>query len=173
MAINFSECLHLNYCFQEYSFFELFKFSAANLSYSTATGIMILFFTVVLMTSFLFKALKHDMEKLIDNQSSLGLMDFELQKWKKRHLLVVQLVDLINDCFGMVILLIAGHGFISFIHYSFETVSYFQKGDNWMYYYLTVFLHEFLVLASAIFASHILQYEVIRYLQTVSKFPAS
>ena len=86
-----------------------------------AWSIQILFCILVRHATILFTGLNQHMEVILKgDDSSVALIAIKLETWRQNHVLICQLVDAINDCFGLVLLLSIGCYFISLIILSYE-----------------------------------------------------
>ena len=160
------------YFYQDQSFwngYTIFKKIITNMAYSSTLSILILFFVLVISASLLFEFLNQKIDMmllLLHNSSSTECALIELNKWKRHHWMVSQLVDRINDCFGMIVFLSVLRGFVSFISYAYSMAFASNKNDAfWELYYLIVFVNEFFHLWLAVYPPYFLQSEVMLYKQ--------
>lgn len=85
-----------------------------------AWSIQILFTVVVAHATILFSSLNQQMKTILSPDSPMMSIPIKLEKWRQNHVLVCQLVDCINDCFGLVLLLSITSYFINLIILSYK-----------------------------------------------------
>lgn len=113
----------------------------SNVTRTAVLNIFALFCVLVRCTSVVFEILNHRIEILtraasddVDHHQQYHLMlhnppnlfTARLEKWRRNHARACQLVDRINECFGIVLLVTVTNGFVSFITTSFELVRSLQ-----------------------------------------------
>lgn len=117
----------------------------SNITRTAALSVFALFCILLHYTSFIFQVLNRRIDDLAKieplsylailvvhhHQSSNGSPNiasfgYRIEKWRQDHAKVCRLVDSINECFGVVLLLIAMNGSVSFITTSFEIVRSLQ-----------------------------------------------
>ena len=92
--------------------FLLFIFS--NLP-SITWSIQILFLVLVSHTSLLFEDLNSQIVTILESSGPSGNIAKKLEMWRRKHVVVCELVDNINECFGIVLLISVGYYFVNFI----------------------------------------------------------
>ena len=99
-------------------------FSAAN--NASAMGV---FICLTWMTSMILQALARDIKLRTAELPSHSdiLMKTQLLKWRRHYGLICELVDQINHCFGLILLIFVAKQFIVCITYSFSILLDLQK----------------------------------------------
>ena len=95
---------------------------------SITWSIQILFCILVSYVSVMFDYLKDNFQTILKVRNAS-----QIETWRRNHVLVCQLVDNINDCFGVVLLISIGCYFVSFIVVFYELPFHlkgFLKGDS-------------------------------------------
>lgn len=92
-----------------------------------AWSIQILFCILIRYVTIVFASLNRQMEVILGGDDSVALIGVKLENWRQKHVLACQMVDCINDCFGLVLLLSVGCYFFSLIILSYELYYYFMK----------------------------------------------
>jgi len=82
---------------------------------SITWSIQILFCILVSYVSVMFDCLKDNFQTILKAPNAS-----QIETWRRNHVLVCQLVDNINDCFGVVLLISVGCYFVSSISASYE-----------------------------------------------------
>ena len=108
----------------------------ANFTRTAVLSVLMIFCILTRCTSFAFEVLNHRIEILsrMDEQhyqvvyQPPNLFTTRLEKWRVCHARACRLIDHINQCFGLVLLVTLTNGFVSFITTSFELVRSFQVG---------------------------------------------
>ena len=76
------------------------------------------FYVMTSTAALLFEELQTKMKEISvksnGNQSDFSQLAYQLDQWNKHHDLVCRLVDNIDDCFGLVLLITVGHIFITY-----------------------------------------------------------
>ena len=94
------------------------------------------FFAMTTVAALLFEELQTRIQEIStksnENKSDWSQLAYELDQWTGHHELVCRLVDTIDDCFGLVLLITIGHVFITFSTSSSELVRIPHpfSGDN-------------------------------------------
>lgn len=104
---------------------------------STATSIgsqlylssaIVLFLCIMRTASIIFKILVDEIESV--QNTLVGYDSLLVVKWKLKHVLICQLYDHINDCFGLALLVYIVKQFLNVINYVFYTVDTFNITFN-------------------------------------------
>ena len=129
----------------------------------TTVAILMWFFILVTTSSALFDELEDRFNMIIKIGLNCKTGAEELNRWRKHHALVCQLVTHINTSFGFVLVIAFSHGFVSFINnfYQFIVLSIQQNGglSNGVPS-LLVFIQETVFLSIFIITSNRLQSHV-------------
>ena len=100
-----------------YKKFISFSFQCAILvSWST----QILFNILIRHATIMFADLNKQIQDILSPNNSTRLISNKLETWRQNHVLVCQLVDNINQCFGLMLLISISCYFISFIVMSYQ-----------------------------------------------------
>lgn len=97
-------------------------------------SVWILFYIIILSVGQLFRYLNSTILQLGTiqlNNSTVDSMTYELERWRRRHALVCQLVEEVSSFFGVILLLSVTHSFVNFIVNTFEITNQrfnFQMG---------------------------------------------
>ncbi len=141
----------------------------SKISEVVSLSILVLFCVLVWATSHMFRYLNFKFAEFanscsssLDLLNSLDLVESELEKWRRHHSLVCQLVEQINSCFGIILLVGVIHSFVSFITDSFEITAIMALSSNksLQTHFLIRFSQHFLLLSLVCLGSHYLQSEV-------------
>ena len=145
--------------------------SISKLSETLSLSILVLFFILVWSTIYLFRFVNLNSVGLLtavtSSSSSSSSPSFvfsvsqKLENLRRFHVLICQLVDRINSCFGFILLVAMTHGFISFISDSFEITMAFSNHDTFQTRFLIRFCQHFALLFAVCYSSYRLQSEVI------------
>ena len=93
--------------------------------------------------------------------SSVGFVSSKLENWRRHYSLVCQLVDQMNSCFGIIILVTMAHSFVNFTTDSFEVVLAFISNKKTIQTrFLILLFKHFFLLSSVCLGSYLLQSEV-------------
>lgn len=91
---------------------------------------------------------------------SFNLIKTHLENWRRQHTLVCQLVDRINSCFGIILLVAMTHSFVSFISDTYEiALAYTNNSTLELRFFIRLFQH-FTLLTLVCLGSYLLQAEV-------------
>ena len=91
----------------------LWQFIYINLP-SITWSIQILFLVLVFLTSVLFEDLNSQIATILESSGPSGNIAKKLEIWRRKHVVICELVDNINDCFGIVLLISLGSYFVYF-----------------------------------------------------------
>ena len=87
-----------------------FAFRLVNWFRLTDLAILSVFFALILTASLLFTELDDRIEDILNSTNNKrSQISFKLNRWKRQHHLVCQLVDCINDTFGLIVLIQIGY----------------------------------------------------------------
>ena len=91
-------------------------------------SVHILFCVVVYDASVMFDTITKQIERIF-NEKSPSIAS-QLETWRQNHVLVCQLVDNINECFGIILLISIGSYFISSVTVPYEIYLYASEYLN-------------------------------------------
>jgi hypothetical protein len=141
--------------------------SLSKLSETLSLSILVLLSILVWSTIYLFRFVNLNSVGLLtaitspSSSSPSFSVSQKLENWRRFHVLICQLVDRINSCFGFILLVAMTHGFISFISDSFEITMAFSNHDTFQTRFLIRFCQHFALLFAVCYSSYRLQSEVI------------
>lgn len=123
-----------------------------SMTHFVISAIITLFFVLVSCSADLLTLLKNRLKILIQiNKENSLLLASELEKWRHHHAIVCRFIRYVNKCFGAIILIFIGHGFICFI------TDFYQLFDGilrqqlpFLLTYTAAFIQEFVLLFTII-----------------------
>ena len=138
------------------------------MSRSTSMCILVLIFIVVATTSLFYDSLDHGLDGVveIDCENETNKFLEGIAKWKEKHVVTNQLVENINECFGVIILLRLSNSFVYFIVATYKLAmrsngkKYFEFTDFHFYYFWSNFIMELIYLCMIILVCANLQEKV-------------
>nr|CAH0103455.1 unnamed protein product [Daphnia galeata] len=140
----------------------------ANISRTTIISVFLLFCILVRVITLIFQGLNEQLfhlnepEKFSSIYSSNRILNIRLEKWRRNHTLVCRLIEMINKCFGLVMVITVVNVFISFITTTFEIVNCIQESDTIPFMFVSIFLKKSCLLTISIYEPYRLQAEVSR-----------
>ena len=139
----------------------------ANISRTTIISVFFLFCILVRVITLIFQGLNEQLlhlnepEKFSSIYSSNRILNIRLEKWRRNHTLVCRLIEMINKCFGLVMVITVVNVFISFITTTFEIVNCIQESDTIPFMFVSIFLKKSCLLTISIYEPYRLQAEVL------------
>ena len=138
----------------------------ANISRTTIISVFLLFCILARVLTLMFQGLNEQISHLDepDKFSSIYLnsriLNVRLEKWRRNHTLACQLIEMINKCFGLVMVITVINVFVSFITTTFEIVSCIQESDTIPFLFVFIFVKKSCLLTIIIYEPYRLQAEV-------------
>lgn len=141
----------------------------SNVSRTIVLSVFLLFCVVARVMTLVFQGLNERIALLDEAEKFLPfysnrVFNVRLEKWRKNHTLACELVDMVNRCFGLVLLLTITNGFLSFITTSFEIVRSMQENDTLPGLFVFIFVKKSILLTIMIYEPYRLQAEVCIYI---------
>jgi len=139
----------------------------ANFSRTTIISVFLLFCVLARVTTLIFQGLNEQINHLDEPEkySSIHptgrILNVRLEKWRRNHTLACQLTEMINTCFGLVMVITVINVFVSFITTTFEIVNCIQESDTIPFMYVFIFAKKSCLLTIIIYEPYRLQAEVI------------
>lgn len=122
-------------------------------------SILALFCTIVWSLSYMFYFLNKEMIELKMSAHPSSIRH-KMEELRNHHVLVCELVNQTNACFGVILLVALTHGFVNFISDTFEITMSLSNSTSLETRFIIRFCQHFCLLSSICFASHRLQAEV-------------
>lgn len=138
----------------------------SNVSRTTIVSVFLLFCVLVRVIMLVFQTLNDQIAHLdeTDQFPSLYLtsrvLNIRLEKWRRNHTLACELVEMVNQCFGIVMLVTVVNVFISFITTTFEIVRSMQDDATIPVLFTVIFIKKSILLSIIIYEPYRLQSEV-------------
>ena len=79
-----------------------------------------LFCILVSFTSLVMDSLKQQIRSILKRNNPTQYVAWQLEIWRQKHVLVCEMIDCINECFGAMLLISIGYYFIIFITVTYE-----------------------------------------------------
>lgn len=139
----------------------------ANISRTTIISVFLLFCILVRVITLIFQGLNEQLlhlnepEKFSSIYSSNRILNVRMEKWRRNHTLICQLIEMINKCFGLVMVITVVNVFVSFITTTFEIVNCIQESDTIPFMFVSIFLKKSCLLTIIIYEPYRLQAEVL------------
>ena len=139
----------------------------ANISRTTIISVFFLFCILVRVITLIFQGLNEQLlhlnepEKFSSIYSSNRILNIRLEKWRRNHTLVCRLIEMINKCFGLVMVITVVNVFISFITTTFEIVRSMQDDATIPVLFVVIFVKKSILLSIIIYEPYRLQAEVL------------
>ncbi|XP_057367581.1 uncharacterized protein LOC130688601 [Daphnia carinata] len=140
----------------------------SNLSRTTIISVFLLFCVLARVITLIFQGLNEQIDHLDQPQkfsplySGSRILNVRLEKWRRNHTLACKLVDMVNQCFGLVMVITVINVFVSFITTTFEIVSSIQEDDTIPFVFVFIFVKKSILLTIIIYEPYCLQAEVSR-----------
>lgn len=127
----------------------------SNISYVIAMTIQALFYILVSTAALLFKHLRKKL-KTVGSENS-EQTSLRLDEWRKQYDLVCQLVDKINSCFGLILIITVCHCFVTSAKFSTQIFNGERK--QWKNYFF-ILVQLYVRLLVIIVGSHYMHRQV-------------
>lgn len=138
----------------------------SNISRMTIASVFLLFCVLARVITLVFQGLNEQIshlteaDKLLPFFLSSRILNVRLEKWRRNHTLACELVDMVNKCFGLVMLVTIVNVFVSFVTTSFEIVSSVGNNETLPFLLIFIFIKKSILLAITFHESFRLQSEV-------------
>lgn len=137
----------------------------SNISRTTVLSVFLLFCIVSRVVTLVFQGLNERIALLIEAEQflpfySTRILNVRLEKWRRNHALACEMVQVVNKCFGFMLLVTITNGFVSFITTSFEIVRSMQDNDTLPVLFVFIFFKKSILLTIMIYEPYRLQAEV-------------
>ncbi|EFX71548.1 hypothetical protein DAPPUDRAFT_327106 [Daphnia pulex] len=139
----------------------------ANFSRMTIISVFLLFCVLARVLTLIFQGLNEQINDLDEPEKfssvySSRILNLRLEKWRRNHTLACQLIEMINKCFGLVMVITVVNVFVSFITTTFEIVNCIQESDTIPVMFVFIFAKKSCLLTIIIYEPYRLQAEVSR-----------
>jgi hypothetical protein len=137
----------------------------ANFSRITIISVFLLFCVLARVLTLIFQGLNEQINDLDEPEKfssvySSRILNVRLEKWRRNHTLACQLIEMINKCFGLVMVMTVVNVFVSFITTAFEIVNFIQENDTIPVMFVFIFAKKSCLLTIIIYEPYRLQAEV-------------
>jgi hypothetical protein len=141
----------------------------ANISRTTIISVFLLFCVMARVITLVFQGLNEQIAR-IDEAEQFSpfyltgrIWNGRLEKWRRNHALACELVEMVNKCFGVVMLVTVVNVFVSFITTTFEIVRSMQEDATIPVLFVFIFVKKSILLSIIIYEPYRLQAEVINF----------
>ncbi|XP_057367568.1 uncharacterized protein LOC130688593 [Daphnia carinata] len=137
----------------------------SNISRMTIASVFLLFCVLARVITLVFRGLNEQITHLTEAETLLPfflssrVLNVRLEKWRRNHTLACELVDMVNKCFGLVMLVTIVNVFVSFVTTSFEIVSSVGNNETLPFLLIFIFIKKSILLAITFHESFRLQSE--------------
>ncbi|KAI9562674.1 hypothetical protein GHT06_010128 [Daphnia sinensis] len=151
----------------------------SNVSRTTIVSVFLLFCVLVRVIMLVFQTLNEQIAHLDETEQFPSLyltsrvLNMRLEKWRRNHTLACELVEMVNQCFGIVMLVTVVNVFISFITTTFEIVRSMQDDATIPVLFIVIFIKKSILLSIIIYEPYRLQAEAARTAVSLRKLQPS
>jgi hypothetical protein len=139
----------------------------ANISRTIIASIFLLFFVLARVITLVFQGINEQIvhldqvEHVPQCYSVSRILNIRLEKWRRNHTLACELVESVNKCFGLVMLVTLVNVFVSFVTTSFEIVRSMEDDETLPYLLVFIFVKKSILLTIMFYEPYRLQAEVL------------
>ncbi|XP_046636938.1 uncharacterized protein LOC124315351 isoform X2 [Daphnia pulicaria] len=151
----------------------------ANISRTTIISVFLLFCVMARVITLVFQGLNEQIVR-IDEAEQFSpfyltgrIWNGRLEKWRRNHALACELVEMVNKCFGVVMLVTVVNVFVSFITTTFEIVRSMQEDATIPVLFVFIFVKKSILLSIIIYEPYRLQAEAGRTAVSLRKLQPS
>lgn len=138
----------------------------SNISRMTITSVFLLFSVLARVITLVFREINQQIARLDEIEpvpslySTSGILNARLETWRRNHALACELVEMVNKCFGLVMLITLVNIFVSFVTTSFEIVRSMQDDETLPSLLIFIFVKKTILLILMFYEPYRLQAEV-------------
>jgi hypothetical protein len=138
----------------------------ANISRTTIISVFLLFCVMARVITLVFQGLNEQIIHMDEDDQfspfylTSRILNARLEKWRRNHTLACELVELVNKCFGLVMVITVVNVFLSFITTTFEIVRSMQDDATIPVLFVVIFVKKSILLSIIIYEPYRLQAEV-------------
>ena len=139
----------------------------ANISRTTIISVFLLFCVMARVITLVFQGLNEQIIHMDEDDQfspfylTSRILNARLEKWRRNHTLACELVELVNKCFGLVMVITVVNVFLSFITTTFEIVRSMQDDATIPVLFVVIFVKKSILLSIIIYEPYRLQAEVL------------
>jgi hypothetical protein len=138
----------------------------SNISRTTIISVFLLFCVMARVITLVFQGLNEQIAHIDEAEQfspfylTSRILNVRLEKWRRNHTLACELVEMVNKCFGLVMLVTVVNVFVSFITTTFEIVQSMQDDATIPVLFVFIFVKKSILLSIIIYEPYRLQAEV-------------